>query len=54
VKVSPGLHTRNDVVFMKNIIELAFMCEIKEKDFVTLRMILQEPSFIYGTQDPFY
>jgi len=31
-KVPPELRTRIDVVFMKNIIELAFMCEIEETD----------------------
>jgi len=32
VKVPPELHTQIIVVFMKNIVELAFMFEIKETD----------------------
>jgi len=32
VKITPGLRTRIDGVFMKNTVELAFMCEIEETD----------------------
>jgi len=56
MKIPPELRTRIDVVFMKNIIKLEFMCKKKKlmKDFITFKMILQEPSFIDEMCNPSY